>query len=66
MHTDGFLVNRLLLLVLVREVLTAMLEVTGVDGEVLTVATGEVIEGVEVEMVMLGSVEHTAEDGGKK
>ena len=52
---------------LVREVLaTAMLDTTGVVGEVLTAATGEVIEGVEVEMVVLGSVEHTAEGGGKK
>ena len=58
MQTDGFLVRCVAewLLVLVREVLaTAMLDTTGVAGE-----------GVEVEMVVLGSVEHTAEDGGKK
>ena len=43
----------------------AMVEATGVVGEVLTTATWEV---VEVEVVMLGSVEHTAEveGGGKK
>ena len=52
MQTDGFLVSRCVLerlLVLVREVLaTAMLDTTGVVGEVLTAATGGVIEGVEV------------------
>ena len=48
------------------ELTTAMLEATGVAGEVLTAATGEVIEAVEVEMVMLGRVEHTAEGGGKE
>ena len=41
----------------------AMLEVIGVVGEVLTAVTGE---DVDVEVVMLGSVEHTVEGGGKK
>ena len=46
------------------ELAIAMLEATGVIGEVLTAVTVE----VEVEVVMLGSVEHTAEveGGGKK
>ena len=50
---------------LVREVLAnAMLEATGVVSEVLTTATG-VVKDVGVGVVMLGSVEHTVEVGGR-
>ena len=56
MQTGRFLISRCVLgrlLFLVRKVLTTvMLEATGVVGEVLTAATGEVIEGVEVDMVV--------------
>ena len=68
MQTDGFLVSREVLgrweelLVLVREVLTTvMLEATEVVGEVLTVATGE---DIEVGVVLMGGVEHSAGGGG--
>ena len=57
----------MVVLLLAREVLAnTMLETNGVVWEVLAIATGEV--GEDVDVMMLGSVEHTVEveGGGKK
>ena len=50
----------MVVVLLAREVLAnAMLEATEVVREVLAIATGEVGEDVDVEVMMLGSLEHT-------